>query len=65
MLNTTEERHEKSHIKKFPDPDGQESILLVCSSVLIVDLFAFVQYLLIGTIIHNRSKSTKKSGYRG
>lgn len=42
MLNTTEERHEKSHTKKFPDPNGQESIFPVCSSALIVNLSVLV-----------------------
>lgn len=63
MLNTTEERHEKSHIKKFPDPDGQESLFHVCSSALIVNLFVLFQLYLTGAITHIRSKSTKNFGY--
>ena len=63
MLNTTEERHEKSHIKKFPDPDGQESLFHVCSSALIVNLFVLFQLYLTGAITHIRSESTKNFGY--
>lgn len=63
MLNTTEERHEKSHIKKFPDPDGQESLFHVCSSALIVNLFVLFQLYLTGAITHIRSQSTKNFGY--
>lgn len=63
MLNTTEERHEKSHIKKFPDPDGQESLFHVCSSALIVNLFVLFQLYLTGAITHIRSKRTKNFGY--
>ena len=68
MLNTTEERHEKSHIKKFPDPDGQESLFHVCSSALIVNLFVLFLFVLFqlyltGAITHIRSKSTKNFGY--
>ena len=60
MLNTTEERHEKSHIKKFPDPDGQESLFHVCSSALIVNLFVLFQLYLTGAITHIRPKKYKK-----
>lgn len=60
MIKSIKERHEKSHIKKFPDPDGQESLFHVCSSALIVNLFVLFQLYLIGAITHIRPKSTKK-----
>ena len=44
MIKSIKERHEKSHIKKFPDPDGQESLFHVCSSALIVNLFVLFKY---------------------
>ena len=63
IIYTTEERHEKSHIKKFPDPDGQESLFHVCSSALIANLFVLFQLYLTGAITHILSKSTKNFGY--
>ena len=63
MIKSIKERHEKSHIKKFPDPDGQESLFHVCSSALIVNLFVLFQLYLIGAITHIRPKSTKKFWY--
>lgn len=60
MIKSIKERHEKSHIKKFPDPDGQESLFHVCSSALIVNLFVLFQLYLTGAITHIRPKSTKK-----
>ena len=61
MVKSIKERHEKSHIKKFPDPDGQESLFHVCSSALIVNLFVLFQLYLIGAITHIRPKNTKNS----
>lgn len=60
ILNPTKERHEKSHTKKFSDPDGQESLFHVCSSALIVNLSVFVRHLLLGAITHIRLENTKK-----